>query len=496
MAAIDPTAPPQHTGTANGDAPPRATLKIIRQPPGLDDEDDDSKDYLSALLGGADREDDEEDEESSSDDEEKNGGPSDPTKTKKARKEAAVEQLKKALAESNDDDEMELELANGTSGANSKGKAKATDDNDDDEDDDEDDEEPELEEFVICTLDPTKNYQQTLDITVAVDERVYFKVSGTHAIYLTGNYVIPTEDGHNHRHEIYDGEEESDEEDYDLSPDEDELGEDDESDELDALAEPRIVVIDTDDEEEAPKLIKKKKVAKKGKNKRAAEESDEEPASLDDIMAKSLKPAEPAANGEAKLSKKQLKKLKNNAGDAVTAAVEKKNAKKEEKAAANSPTKGDKKVQFAKKLEQGPASETKAKNLEQGPSSENKADGKKEGGKPTASLGVKMIDGVKIDDKKIGKGPAAKKGDKVGIRYIGKLKDGKVFDANKKGKPFTFTLGRGDVIKGWDIGVAGLAVGGERRIVVPAQLAYGSKSLPGIPANSELTFDLKLIEIK
>ena len=68
--------------------------------------------------------------------------------------------------------------------------------------------------------------------------------------------------------------------------------------------------------------------------------------------------------------------------------------------------------------------------------------------------------------------------------------------ANKKGKPFSFTLGRGDVIRGWDIGVAGLAVGGERRIVVPAHLAYGSKSLPGIPANSELTFDLKLLEIK
>lgn len=68
--------------------------------------------------------------------------------------------------------------------------------------------------------------------------------------------------------------------------------------------------------------------------------------------------------------------------------------------------------------------------------------------------------------------------------------------ANKKGKPFTFYLGRGEVIKGWDIGVAGLAVGGERRIVVPAHLAYGDKASPTIPANSELTFDLKLIEIR
>ena len=81
------------------------------------------------------------------------------------------------------------------------------------------------------------------------------------------------------------------------------------------------------------------------------------------------------------------------------------------------------------------------------------------------------------------------------MRYIGKLKDGKVFDSNKKGKPFSFKLGVGDVIKGWDVGVAGMAVGGERRITVPAHLAYGSKGVPGIPGNAQLTFDLKLLEI-
>lgn len=68
--------------------------------------------------------------------------------------------------------------------------------------------------------------------------------------------------------------------------------------------------------------------------------------------------------------------------------------------------------------------------------------------------------------------------------------------ANKSGKPFSFKLGKGDVIKGWDIGVAGMSAGGERRIVVPASLAYGKKGMPGIPANSELTFDLKLLAVK
>ena len=82
------------------------------------------------------------------------------------------------------------------------------------------------------------------------------------------------------------------------------------------------------------------------------------------------------------------------------------------------------------------------------------------------------------------------------MRYIGKLKNGKVFDKNTSGKPFVFNLGRGEVIKGWDIGVAGMAVGGERRIVIPAPYAYGRQALPGIPANSELTFDVKLVSLK
>lgn len=68
--------------------------------------------------------------------------------------------------------------------------------------------------------------------------------------------------------------------------------------------------------------------------------------------------------------------------------------------------------------------------------------------------------------------------------------------ANKKGKPFSFKVGKGQVIKGWDVGVVGMAIGGERRLTVPAHLAYGSKALPGIPANSQLTFDVKLLEIK
>lgn len=246
-----------------------------------------------------------------------------------------------------------------------------------------------------------QNYQQPLDITVAENERVFFKVSGTHTIYLTGNYVIPDDDGHNHHHEVYDSDSDEDEV-YDLSPDEDELElelDDEESDDLDELEDPRITEVDSDDEE-APELVKGQD--KKGKNKRSADEL-EDGNSLDDIMAKSLKPE---GDDETKLSKKQLKKLKKNNGEAAASTTS-------EQAKDTASSKSDKKVQFAKNLEQGPTGSSKG--------TETAAAGSK-------TANPRTVQGVKIDDKKPGKGPACKKGDKVGMRYIGKLTDGKVFD--------------------------------------------------------------------
>ncbi|KAJ5089806.1 hypothetical protein N7532_008490 [Penicillium argentinense] len=444
MAAIDPDETPEYE---DGDSskPSRATLKIVRVPAGLDleeDEDSDDEDYSD--------EDDEEEEEDS-DDEEVNGGPSDKEKARKLKQAAAQKELEDAMEDDDEDDEDDsgFDLKAAISKL-IKGKGPATDD--DDESDDESDEGLDLDENVICTLSPEKNCQQALDFTVCEGERVFFKATGNHTIYITGNYVIGLDEGHPDHEE--DEEDEYDDE-YDLSPDEEELDMDelmamdgDESDDLDEMEDPRITEVDSD--EEAPKLVEAKG---KGKNKRAAEPEEE---NLDEMMAKSAKSK--ADNKE----KAQQKKLKKN--DGAAAAVE---PKKEAKT--------DKKVQFAKNLEQGPT-----------PS----------GDKPTGTLGVKEVRGVKIDDKKLGKGVAAKSGNVVAMRYIGKLEDGKVFDSNKKGKPFSFKLGKGEVIKGWDIGVAGMAPGGERRITIPAHLAYGKKALPGIPANSKLIFDVKLLEIK
>jgi FK506-binding nuclear protein len=200
------------------------------------------------------------------------------------------------------------------------------------------------------------------------------------------------------------------------------MDEDEESDELDDMADPRVVEVDT--VKDAPKLVEP---PAKGKNKRPAESSDEEDANLDDIMAKSIKPSEPTTNGAekplSKSQKKKLKKLKKNDGEAaaveaskpaVAKADTKAEKKSDEAAKKDATTNGEKKVQFAKNLEQGPT-----------PSATPQS---KDTAKAGGSLGVKDVQGVILDDRKLGSGAQAKKGSRVEMRYIGKLENGKVFD--------------------------------------------------------------------
>jgi peptidylprolyl isomerase len=101
-----------------------------------------------------------------------------------------------------------------------------------------------------------------------------------------------------------------------------------------------------------------------------------------------------------------------------------------------------------------------------------------------------------VRDLIVGKGPAAKAGQTLSVQYVGVLfKTGKQFDASwDRGQPFSFPLGQGQVIPGWDRGLVGMHVGGRRQLVIPAALAYGTQgSPPTIPPNSALIFDIDLI---
>ena len=111
---------------------------------------------------------------------------------------------------------------------------------------------------------------------------------------------------------------------------------------------------------------------------------------------------------------------------------------------------------------------------------------------------VKLDSGLKYQDLKVGTGDAAKKDDTVTVHYTGWLaKGGKKFDSSKdRNTPFSFELGAGKVIKGWDEGVAGMKVGGKRKLMIPAKLGYGVRGAgDAIPPDADLEFEVEMIKI-
>ncbi len=122
----------------------------------------------------------------------------------------------------------------------------------------------------------------------------------------------------------------------------------------------------------------------------------------------------------------------------------------------------------------------------------------------SATLEVKMTkvlpSGLKIEDLEIGNGEEAVAGKMVSVHYTGRLTDGKKFDSSYDHpgkKPFTFKLGGGMVIEGWDQGLVGMRVGGKRRLTIPPKLAYGESGFPPvIPPNATLVFDVELLSVK
>lgn len=117
----------------------------------------------------------------------------------------------------------------------------------------------------------------------------------------------------------------------------------------------------------------------------------------------------------------------------------------------------------------------------------------------TAAKEVTTPSGLKYQDLVVGNGPVAEEGMPAGVNYTGWLTDGTKFDSSlDPGRtPFTFTIGAGMVIRGWDEGVKGMRVGGKRKLTIPADLAYGEQGRPPvIPANSTLVFEVELVSVK
>ena len=110
-----------------------------------------------------------------------------------------------------------------------------------------------------------------------------------------------------------------------------------------------------------------------------------------------------------------------------------------------------------------------------------------------------MDNGLIIEDIELGQGSEANEYKKITVNYTGKLEDGSIFDSSlKKGRsPFTFTLGVGSVIKGWDLGVKGMKVGGKRKLIIPPELGYGNQGAgSGIPPGAKLVFEIDLLSVE
>jgi|TARA_B100000029_G_scaffold208760_3_gene206623 FKBP-type peptidyl-prolyl cis-trans isomerase len=110
-----------------------------------------------------------------------------------------------------------------------------------------------------------------------------------------------------------------------------------------------------------------------------------------------------------------------------------------------------------------------------------------------------MNNGLKIEELVVGDGLQAQDFNKVVVNYTGSLEDGSVFDSSLKPgrEPYTFTLGVGSVIKGWDLGVKGMKVGGKRKLTIPAELGYGDRGAGDvIPPSATLIFEVELLEVE
>ncbi len=110
---------------------------------------------------------------------------------------------------------------------------------------------------------------------------------------------------------------------------------------------------------------------------------------------------------------------------------------------------------------------------------------------------VKTESGLQYQDLVVGTGASPTKGQTIVVHYHGTLEDGTIFDSSvQRGQPFETAIGVGRVIKGWDEGMMTMKIGGKRKLIIPADLAYGSRSVGSIPANSTLIFEVELLNIK
>ena len=296
--------------------------------------------------------------------------------------------------------------------------------------------------YVIASLRLGAKEQTSLDLVFEPEVPIVLSTSGPSKVNLVGFYI--TSFDHDDEEDDFDDEEEFEEEE-----DEDEDDEDDEEDaNLKALL--RDEELDDDEEDFDPNEDEK---ANKEERMRDI---------IDDKIFKT----------ELKAEKRQLKEKK----------------EEEEEEEEEAPAKPSKKVQKVEKKAEKPQKAAKEPEKKQQQQQQQK--------KSTGYEPQKFSNGLIVQDIVVGKGAKPVRGHMIVMNYVGRLKNGKVFDSSSKANPFKFKFGVGQVIKGWDIGINGMQVGGKRKLTIPPSLGYGNQRVGPIPANSTLIFDVELLAVK
>lgn len=362
--------------------------------------------------------------------------------------------------------------------------------------------------YPICTLQPSKIPQQALDYIFTEGEEVLFYTEGDLDVHLTG-YLIDEPSPF----EYSTDEDESASESNAASSDNEQDNKkkrkksDNESSEEEAL-ETLISELDglNDDNENMVNIWLQRSERNKRRKENVEDESatpvssltgilldngDSEGSEDDDWIPGSKR--KPKKKQKAEMKEKKTKKNTENYG------------KKEDSDSISSPSKLNSSKSKKKNSKNASDSKEDVENLE---SSNGDKDGSQDsklnseqnevGDCKEQSLRTRELPGgLMVEDLVKGEGKKAKKGRQVSVYYKGYLKKTmKEFDSCLKGKPFTFRVGQGEVIKGWDNGVEGMQIGGKRRLIVPPTLGYGSKPIgSSIPPNSTLIFVVELLKV-
>ncbi|XP_076658444.1 FK506-binding protein 39kD [Halictus rubicundus] len=318
--------------------------------------------------------------------------------------------------------------------------------------------------YLLCSLQKGSTWQVPLDLNFQEGTKIAFTCNGQGHVHLTG-YVISDED-------------------MDL----DELEDEEEEEEVPQL-------VDKKTKRKAIESLKNQKNVKRARQEIETESSGDEEIDIDDSESND---SDREADESLVNEKEEETDSDENDDDNEEEEEEEEEPKKVKPHQKNKKNKQqEKKKEDMSKLVNGKDAKQEQQNKQQ-----KKTKGKQQSSEQNTQNAQNVQNnqkkrlvegGVQVEELKVGSGAPAKTGKFVSVYYVGRLKNGKKFDSTTQGEGFKFRLGKGEVIKGWDVGIGGMKVGGKRRITIPPAMAYGAKgSPPVIPGNSTLVFEVEL----